>query len=68
VLSQAERIGTTMTELRKHELRTLLAVRAQLTPEQQQELLPPGHDGHCGGRGHDGHGYGGHDRDAKPED
>ena len=51
VLAQAERIGTTMTELRKHELRTLLAVRAQLTPEQAQSLRPQ-HEGGCDGHGH----------------
>jgi Spy/CpxP family protein refolding chaperone len=62
VLAEADRIGTTMTELRKHELRTLLAVRAQLTPEQQKSLMPPDHEGGCDGHGHD------KSREAAPED
>ena len=41
VLEHADRIGALMTELRKQQLRTLLAVRAQLTPEQREALRPP---------------------------
>jgi len=41
VLAEADRIGSLTTELRKQELRTLLAVRAQLTPEQRAQLRPP---------------------------
>jgi len=37
-LSQADAIGQLHSELRKHELRTLFQVRAQLSPEQQQQL------------------------------
>ena len=52
VLAQADRVGQTMLELRKQQLRTLLAVRSQLTPEQRAELAPPDGKG-----GHDGHGF-----------
>jgi Spy/CpxP family protein refolding chaperone len=38
VLAQAEVIGTFETALRKHAMRTLLAVRALLTPEQRASL------------------------------
>jgi Spy/CpxP family protein refolding chaperone len=39
VMRQAERIGTAETELQKQRLRTLLAIRALLTPEQRAELV-----------------------------
>jgi Spy/CpxP family protein refolding chaperone len=39
VMGQAERIGTAETELQKQRLRTLLAIRALLTPEQRAELV-----------------------------
>ena len=39
VMQQAERIGTLETELQKHRLRTMLRIRALLTPEQRQELV-----------------------------
>ncbi|GIX48898.1 MAG: hypothetical protein KatS3mg131_3109 [Candidatus Tectimicrobiota bacterium] len=38
VLTQADRIGELQTKLRQQTLRTLLAVRAQLTPEQRARL------------------------------
>ena len=38
VMSQADRIGAIRTEGRKAMLRALLAVRADLTPEQRQKL------------------------------
>jgi Spy/CpxP family protein refolding chaperone len=39
VMQQAERIGSLETELQKHRLRTMLRIRALLTPEQRQELV-----------------------------
>jgi hypothetical protein len=47
-----------MTELRKQHLRTLLAVRAQLTPDQQQALTPFARGGECGAKGKGGHDHG----------
>jgi Spy/CpxP family protein refolding chaperone len=38
VLALADRIGTLRTELQKHDLRTLLQVRATLSPEQREQL------------------------------
>jgi len=38
VLGQVELVGELMTELRKQQLSTMLAVRAHLTPEQRDEL------------------------------
>ena len=49
VLGAAERIGSLTTELRKHQLRTLIAVRAQLTPEQRTQLRPSGFHHGCSG-------------------
>jgi len=40
VLAQVDRISVTSTALRKHELRTMLAVFAQLTPDQRKALRP----------------------------
>jgi Spy/CpxP family protein refolding chaperone len=39
VLQQAELLGAAETEMHKQRLRTLLAVRALLTPEQRQQLV-----------------------------
>jgi len=39
VMDHAERMGETDTALRKHRLRTLLEIRALLTPEQRRELV-----------------------------
>ena len=39
VMRQADRIGAAEIELDKHRLRTLLAIRALLTPEQRRELV-----------------------------
>jgi Spy/CpxP family protein refolding chaperone len=39
VMRQLEAIGAAETQLHKHRLRTLLTVRALLTPEQRKELL-----------------------------
>lgn len=50
VLAQADTLGTLRTEHRKQFLRTLLAVRAQLTPEQRDSLRQSIHD--RGGRKH----------------
>lgn len=38
VLAKADAVGALQTELRKHELRTLLQVRARLSAEQQTQL------------------------------
>jgi Spy/CpxP family protein refolding chaperone len=38
VMAQADAVGAAMTEHRKHELRTLIRVRALLTPEDRAEL------------------------------
>jgi Spy/CpxP family protein refolding chaperone len=46
VMEQAEAIGALRTESRKQGLRTLLDVRALLTPEQRDDLYGP-----MGGRG-----------------
>jgi Spy/CpxP family protein refolding chaperone len=52
VLAKADEIGALQTEVRKHELRTLLQVRARLTAEQQAQLAEAMHKRHCGaGRG-----------------
>lgn len=37
-LTQSDAIGQIQDELRRHQLRTLFQVRAELTPEQQQKL------------------------------
>jgi Spy/CpxP family protein refolding chaperone len=37
-MAQADAVGAAMTEHRKHELRTLIRVRALLTPEDRAEL------------------------------
>jgi periplasmic protein CpxP/Spy len=39
VMQQAELVGAAETEMHKQRLRTLLAVRALLTPEQRQQLV-----------------------------
>ncbi len=39
VLSQADRIGEVRTERHKHRLRTMLRIRALLTPGQREELV-----------------------------
>ena len=39
VLGKAEEIGRAETELQKQRLRTMLAIRALLTPEQRRELV-----------------------------
>ncbi len=39
VLDQAEAIGRVETELQKQRLRTMLAIRALLSPEQRRELV-----------------------------
>jgi len=39
VMRQAERIGAVKTELKKQRLRTMLAIRALLTPAQRRELV-----------------------------
>jgi len=39
VMHQADEIGAQETQLRKHQLRTLLEIRALLTPEQRQKLV-----------------------------
>ncbi len=38
-MRQAERIGAAKTELKKERLRTMLSIRALLTPEQRRELV-----------------------------
>ncbi len=52
VMKQADAIGNSETELQKLRLRTLLKVRALLTPEQRAELLKMQQDrrGHRGPR------------------
>jgi sugar phosphate isomerase/epimerase len=47
VMAQGDTIGALQTSAKKARLRTLLAVRALLTPEQWAQLLPP-----AGERGH----------------
>jgi Spy/CpxP family protein refolding chaperone len=39
VMQQAERIGALEIELHKQRLRTMLRIRALLTPEQRRELV-----------------------------
>jgi Spy/CpxP family protein refolding chaperone len=39
VMKQAETIGELETELQKHRLRSVLQIRALLTPEQREELV-----------------------------
>lgn len=39
VMRQVEAVGAAETELHKHRLHTMLAVRARLTPEQRQGLV-----------------------------
>ena len=39
VMAKAEEIGRAETELQKQRLRTMLAIRALLTPEQRRELV-----------------------------
>ena len=39
ILRQAERIGAAETERQKHRLRTMLQIRALLTPEQREALV-----------------------------
>lgn len=51
VLAKADEIGALRTEMQKHQLRTLLQVRAQLTPEQQTQLSEAMAKRHCKGRG-----------------
>jgi Spy/CpxP family protein refolding chaperone len=53
VLAQAERIGAAETALQKQRLRTMLEIRALLTPEQRAELVKIHEErkGHWKGRG-----------------
>jgi len=53
VLAKADAIGALHTELRKHELRTLLQVRARLSAEQQAQLTEAMGKRHCGGGRHE---------------
>lgn len=53
VLSQADVVGGLQLALRKHRLKTMLEVRALLTPEQREEL-------HAQRREHPHHGFRGH--------
>jgi len=39
IMELADRLGEKKTELRKHRLRTMLRIRALLTPEQRAELV-----------------------------
>ena len=39
VMAQAERIGAAEVELEKHRLRSMIRIRALLTPEQREELV-----------------------------
>ena len=39
VMAQVEEIGRLKTELEKERIRTMLAIRARLTPEQRRELV-----------------------------
>jgi Spy/CpxP family protein refolding chaperone len=59
LMAHADRIGEITTELRKQHLRTLLAVNAQLTPEQREALRPQRGEGGHGRHGRHG-GRGGH--------
>jgi len=51
VMQQAELLGAIETETTKHRLRTLLRIRALLTPEQREEMMAirQEHRGHHGG-------------------
>jgi Spy/CpxP family protein refolding chaperone len=51
VMAQADVVGSAMTAHRKHELSTLLRVRALLTPEDRAELSEMTMRGPWGGRG-----------------
>lgn len=56
VMAQADAVGAAMTESRKHDLRTMLQVRALLTPEQRsqfEQMLQERGEGH--GRWHRRH-------------
>lgn len=55
VLTLNEKMGDTKTELKANRLKTRLAVREQLTPEQRDQMLMMGDNGRRGGRGCDGH-------------
>jgi Spy/CpxP family protein refolding chaperone len=48
VMQQAELLGAIETEMTKHRLRTLLRIRALLTPEQREEMMAI-HRGRHGG-------------------
>jgi Spy/CpxP family protein refolding chaperone len=50
VLAKADEIGALQTELRKHDLRTLLQVRARLSADQQAQLAEAMSKRHCSGR------------------
>jgi len=53
---EVDRIGSATGELRKHEIHTMLAVRALLTPEQRDQLRPQrGRQGLRDGHGRRGH-------------
>lgn len=58
VMKQADQIGHTETELQKLRLRTMLKIRALLTPEQRAELMKMQQD-RRGNRGHRPGGPGG---------
>jgi len=61
VMKQAETIGKVETEMHKHRLSTLLAIRALLTPEQRAELTRIREETRGEGRGR-----GGPRRDRRP--
>lgn len=48
VLAKADAIGALRTELQKHELRTLLQVRARLSADEQAQLAEAMSRKHCG--------------------
>jgi Spy/CpxP family protein refolding chaperone len=52
VMEQVERIGELRTEAHKSLVRTLLAVRAQLTPEQREQLRAKMREDLAGARSH----------------
>jgi len=54
VMKQAETIGKVETEMHKHRLSTLLAIRALLTPEQRAELTRIREETRGEGRGRGG--------------
>ena len=66
LLEQADRIGALRTELRKERLKTMLRVRALLSPEQRARLLERLNKGPRRGR----HGFGRHQdfQSASPPD